>query len=228
MSALCTDDDDRRDSGLDVDLGISEIKEPTTVDTPIAADPSSEKKEENMASTNKVNPNREENSQAFDRSQSDTTEMKLYKKGKDKRRKKVLTSTPDIYKHCEYPGNRSDAIFEMGYSNTSFRSRCWTFSSMRSRQDIVGSVTKSYDLEENEDTFSYVSNYLPPPPPSEQIDFSLKNNSIYAATENNVLSNDMLYPLSNSDSSNPCNKEPEINGNIINGDCITPGKTCYV
>lgn len=206
MSALCTDDDDRRDSGLDVDLGISEIKEPTTVDTPIAADPSSEKKEENMASTNKVNPNREENSQAFDRSQSDTTEMKLYKKGKDKRRKKVLTSTPDIYK----------------------QSRCWTFSSMRSRQDIVGSVTKSYDLEENEDTFSYVSNYLPPPPPSEQIDFSLKNNSIYAATENDVLSNDMLYPLSNSDSSNPCNKEPEINGNIINGDCITPGKTCYV
>ncbi|XP_061188287.1 gamma-aminobutyric acid type B receptor subunit 2-like [Saccostrea echinata] len=237
ISALL-DDDDRRDSGLDVDLGISEVKDETvTMDTYLATNPSSRKSMENLTPSDTSAPNNTStpHDESFDRTQSDTSNMKSYKAKKYKRKhKKILTSTPDIYKQSEKSDTkcRSDDFFDMEHSNARFRSRCWTFSSMRSRQDIVGSVTKCYDLEDNDDTFSYVSNYLPPPPPSEQIEFSLRNNSLCAVTDNTVLSNDMLYPVSNCDSSNlSSKKESEINGNSIkhvNGNCITPGKTCYV
>ena len=241
LSALSNEDDDRRDSGLDVDLGISEIKEePGTLNSILGADPDSPTAREHTPPppTNATPTNNGEtpHSESFDRTQSDTTEMKSYKARKEKRRrKKVLTSTPDIYKQCESNAEvmkqvNSDDFFSEEHSNARFNSRCWTFSTMRSRQDIVGSVTKCYDLEENEDTFSYVSNYLPPPPPSEQIELSLRNNSLCAVTDNTILSNDMLYPTANCETTSPHKKGAEINGNtIINMDSIlTPNKTCYV
>lgn len=236
LSAV-SNDDDRRDSGLDVDLGISDIKdEPCTIDSSLRTDPDLSRVVEPESCTDAltteggVTPQTE----AFDRTQSDTSEMKSYKAKKEKRRrKKMLTSTPDIYKQCEKNAQvltKSDDFFDVEHSNARFMSKCWTFSSMRSRQDIVGSVTKCYDLEDNEDTFSYVSTYLPPPPPSEQIEFSLRNNSLCTVNDNAVLSNDMLYPTPHGESStSPRIKEQEINGNtIVNDKCITLDKTCYV
>ncbi|XP_041373914.1 uncharacterized protein LOC121386929 [Gigantopelta aegis] len=39
--------------------------------------------------------------------------------------------------------------------------RSWMYDSVRSRQELAGAIAKSYNLEDNCDTYSYVSSYLP-------------------------------------------------------------------
>lgn len=68
----------------------------------------------------------------------------------------------------------------------------WFYESMKSRQDVVGSVARSYDLEDNSDTYSYVSSYIPCKIPTRNHKTSVTN--ISCDSLSTTLANDKLYP----------------------------------
>lgn len=67
--------------------------------------------------------------------------------------------------------------------------------SLKSKNDIVGSVAKSYNLDDNEDTLSYVSSYLPLKGTRRKLNYTLKDTGVYLSPANTTtISNDQLYP----------------------------------
>jgi len=76
----------------------------------------------------------------------------------------------------------------------------WVFDSMKSRQDVAGSVARCYDLEDNSDTYTYVSNYFPRKVPRRKLDYNIKPNPDHVSSESvqSYLPNEMMYPINKS------------------------------
>ncbi|XP_060073564.1 gamma-aminobutyric acid type B receptor subunit 2-like [Ylistrum balloti] len=90
----------------------------------------------------------------------------------------------------------SNELQKMTTNNT------WYYDSMKSRQDVVGSVARSYDLEDNSDTYSYVSSYVPCKIPRRKLDYnSIPSPSLDYSCDSlsTTLANDKLYPDSGQD-----------------------------
>ncbi|XP_033757798.1 probable G-protein coupled receptor 156 [Pecten maximus] len=90
----------------------------------------------------------------------------------------------------------SNELQKMTTNNT------WFYDSMKSRQDVVGSVARSYDLEDNSDTYSYVSSYVPCKIPRRKLDYnSIQSPSLNYSCDSlsTTLANDKLYPGSDQD-----------------------------
>lgn len=66
--------------------------------------------------------------------------------------------------------------------------------SERSNHELVGSVAKSYNLDDNEDTLSYVSSYLPLKSTRRKLQYTINKSEMHSSSENTTLSNDQLYP----------------------------------
>ena len=149
------------------------------------------------------------------RSNSDTESVRSYRKRK-RRQTKTMTSTPNLYEMCVNDGNNeseSNQNLENHYKSVScenelnitnsvskpnkyFPRGTMAYESIRSRQDIAGSVAKSYDLEDNEDTFSYVSSYLQPSFPKKNLEYTLRNSTLCMSAESvSAIDNDKLYPF---------------------------------
>ncbi|XP_071094942.1 gamma-aminobutyric acid type B receptor subunit 2-like [Haliotis cracherodii] len=73
--------------------------------------------------------------------------------------------------------------------------RSWIYDSVRSRQELAGSIAKSYNLDDNGDTYSYVSSYLPSSCSVFNLDPSSRKQRHYGSAESlATLANDRLYP----------------------------------
>ncbi|OWF36093.1 probable G-protein coupled receptor 156 [Mizuhopecten yessoensis] len=81
----------------------------------------------------------------------------------------------------------------------------WFYDSLKSRQDVVGSVARSYDLEDNSDTYSYVSSYVPCKIPRKKLDYnSIPSPSLNYSGDSlsTTLANDRMYPGQDVDEDN--------------------------
>lgn len=68
---------------------------------------------------------------------------------------------------------------------------------MKSKNDIVGSVAKSYNLDDTDDTHSYVSSYIPLRSTRRKLSYPIRDSEFYVPSDiSTTLSNDQLYPHS--------------------------------
>ncbi|XP_046552845.1 gamma-aminobutyric acid type B receptor subunit 2-like [Haliotis rubra] len=73
--------------------------------------------------------------------------------------------------------------------------RSWIYDSVRSRHELAGSIAKSYNLDDNGDTYSYVSSYLPSSCSVFNLDPACRKHRHYGSAESlATLANDRLYP----------------------------------
>lgn len=69
------------------------------------------------------------------------------------------------------------------------------YESLRSKQDIAGSLAQCYDLQDSSDTLSYVSSYLSSNGHRRKLDFDYKDSdSIHISYDTLSIGNDKLYP----------------------------------
>lgn len=68
---------------------------------------------------------------------------------------------------------------------------------IKSKNDIIGSVAKSYNLDDTDDTHSYVSSYIPLRSTRRKLNYPIRDNDLYVTSDlSTALSNDQLYPPS--------------------------------
>ncbi|KAK3107075.1 hypothetical protein FSP39_006399 [Pinctada imbricata] len=223
LSKLSSDQEGKLDSGLDVDMSTSSSHDDTTQDP-----------QQTIATTNNSDPNSSEELLQTPRSQrrtyrsnSDTESVQSYRKRRRKFTKK-MTSTPNLFQSSGVESkkdiNEDDIatkqqeqnVYENEMNITNSLSRkgnpfprgTTMYESIRSRQDIAGSVAKSYDLEDNDDTFSYVSSYLNPTFPKKNLDYTLRNSTLCISAECvSAIDNDKLYPYPGDLNQSNCTSE---------------------
>ena len=62
----------------------------------------------------------------------------------------------------------------------------WVAESIKSRQDIVGSLAQCYDIEDNSDTLKFVSNFMPSKLPRRQVDYDALHAHAITPRDNNT------------------------------------------
>lgn len=166
--------DFKTDSGFDVDL--SEYKLDSGLDIDLSEANSTDDgqlRECNNPKISNIRPDQIlQDGMTLQRSNSYSGRMVGYRQ---QRSRTSMTSLQHYYK----PTERYDELRE----------------SDRSNQELVGSVAKSYNLDDNEDTLSYVSSYLPLKSTRRKLQYTINKNEMYSSSENTTtLSNDQLYP----------------------------------
>lgn len=164
--------DSKTDSGIDVDL--SEFKLDSGLDIDLSETNSTDDGQLRECNNPKISNIRPDpilqDGMALHRSNSYSGRMRGY------RQQRSRTSTTSL-QHYYKPTECYDELRE----------------SERSNHELVGSVAKSYNLDDNEDTLSYVSSYLPLKSTRRKLKYTINKSEMYSSSET-TLSNDQLYP----------------------------------
>lgn len=164
--------DFKTDSGFDVDL--SEFKLDSGLDIDLSETNSTDDGQLRECNNPKISNIRPDpilqDGMALHRSNSYSGRMRGY------RQQRSRTSTTSL-QHYYKPTECYDELRE----------------SERSNHELVGSVAKSYNLDDNEDTLSYVSSYLPLKSTRRKLKYTINKSEMYSSSET-TLSNDQLYP----------------------------------